>query len=138
MRMIREAWGKTDRDGGGVHPLAHHCMDVAAVFGRMMELPIIRNRLETAAKAPLSDVDRRRGPTRASAKACSSWRRSGTRKAAALKTRLPPPSRERLIEIWWTRPRTAWPRQSNDSRRSLPVSGNVYRPRGGQTRSTLR
>ena len=60
MRMIREAWGKTDRDGGGVHPLAHHCMDVAAVFGRMMELPIIRNRLETAAKAPLSDVDRRR------------------------------------------------------------------------------
>ena len=61
MRMIREAWGKTDRDGGGVHPLAHHCMDVAAVFGRMMELPIIRNRLETAAKAPLSDVDRRRG-----------------------------------------------------------------------------
>ena len=60
MRMIREAWGKTDRDGGGVHPLAHHCMDVAAVFGRMMELPIICNRLETAAKAPLSDVDRRR------------------------------------------------------------------------------
>ena len=30
------------------------------MFGRMMELPIIRNRLETAAKAPLSDVDRRR------------------------------------------------------------------------------
>ena len=74
MRMIREAWGKTDRDGGGVHPLAHHCMDVAAVFGRMMELPIIRNRLETAAKAPLSDVDRQRlagswsGPVRGHSK----------------------------------------------------------------------
>ena len=56
-RMIREAWGKTDRESGDVHPLAHHSMDVAAVFARMMELPIIRNRLETAADARLTDAD---------------------------------------------------------------------------------
>lgn len=51
-----EAWGKTDRrDGGHIHPLAHHCMDVAAVFARMTELPVIRNRLETAAGGPLKE-----------------------------------------------------------------------------------
>ena len=55
--MIGEAWGKTDRESCGVHPLAHHSMDVAAVFARMMELPIIRNRLETAADARLTDVN---------------------------------------------------------------------------------
>ena len=53
--MTREAWGKTDRERGSAHPLAHHCMDVAAVFARMMELPIIRNRLKVAADAPLTD-----------------------------------------------------------------------------------
>ena len=55
--MKSEAWGKTDRESGGIHPLAHHSMDVAAVFARMMELPIIRNRLETAADARLTDAD---------------------------------------------------------------------------------
>ena len=51
---MREAWGKLD--AGKVHPLAHHCMDVAAVFARMIELPVVRDRLQEAAGAPLSDV----------------------------------------------------------------------------------
>ena len=53
--MMCEAWGKTE--GDRVHPLAHHCMDVAAVFARLLELPVIRARLETAADAPLTDAD---------------------------------------------------------------------------------
>ena len=57
MRMIREAWGKIDRESGGIHPLAHHSMDVAAVFARIMELPVIRNRLDTAAGVGLTDAD---------------------------------------------------------------------------------
>ena len=57
MRTVREAWGKTNRDGDGTHPLAHHCMDVAAVFARMVQLPIVRDRLETAAGRRLTDVD---------------------------------------------------------------------------------
>ena len=30
------AWGKTDKESGEFHPLAHHSMDVAAVFARML------------------------------------------------------------------------------------------------------
>ena len=55
---MREAWGKLD--GEKTHPLAHHCMDVAAVFARMLELPVVCNRLDVSAGAPLSDVQRRR------------------------------------------------------------------------------
>ena len=55
MRMTRQAWGKTD--DRGFHPLAHHCMDVAAVFSRMLELPVIKNRVKTAAGRPLKAVD---------------------------------------------------------------------------------
>ena len=51
-----EAWGKTDKAGGS-HPLVHHSMDVAAVFLRMLQLPVIRNRLEVAAQRPLTSVD---------------------------------------------------------------------------------
>ena len=56
---MRQAWGKTDREGGTdrIHPLAHHSMDVAAVFLRMLRLPVIRNRLEAAAQADLTEVD---------------------------------------------------------------------------------
>ena len=56
--MALQAWGKTDRNDetGGIHPLAHHCMDVAATFQRMTELPVIRNRLETATGGRLSEV----------------------------------------------------------------------------------
>ena len=57
MPLTHEAWGKTDKEGGGVHPLAHHCMDVAAVFERLSELPVIRDRLEMAADARLTDAD---------------------------------------------------------------------------------
>ena len=56
--MYREAWGKTDE--GRIHPLAHHCMDVAAVFERMLELPVVRDRLETAAGGRLTETVRQR------------------------------------------------------------------------------
>ena len=55
---MREAWGKLD--GEKTHPLAHHCMDVAAVFARMIELPVVRDRLDKAAGVPLGDVQRHR------------------------------------------------------------------------------
>ena len=52
-----EAWGKLDRETGAHHPLAHHSMDVAAVFSRLMELPVVRSRLEVAAGRPLAERD---------------------------------------------------------------------------------
>ena len=55
--MTREAWGKFDKEESGFHPLAHHCMDVAAVFAGMMQLPVIRDRLQTAADGPLDAID---------------------------------------------------------------------------------
>ena len=55
--MKREAWGKTNKDAGSTHTLAHHSMDVAAVFARMLELPVIRSRMETAAGRALTDTD---------------------------------------------------------------------------------
>ena len=51
-----EAWGKFDRENDKHHPLAHHCMDVASVFARMTRLPVVRDRLEKAAKTRLDDV----------------------------------------------------------------------------------
>ena len=55
------AWGKTDRrEGGNTHSLAHRCMDEAAAFARMTDLPVVRDRLETAADAPLKESVRRR------------------------------------------------------------------------------
>lgn len=53
----REAWGKFDRETGDYHPLAHHSMDVAAVFARLLELSVIRSRLEAAAGRPLGERD---------------------------------------------------------------------------------
>ena len=55
---MREAWNKLG--GERTHPLANHCMDVAAVFAGMIELPVVRDRLEKAAGTPLSDVQRHR------------------------------------------------------------------------------
>ncbi len=48
-----EAWGKFKNDGDSLHyhHLAHHCMAVAAIFDRLCRLPVIRNRLETAANS---------------------------------------------------------------------------------------
>ena len=53
---MRRAWGKYDRENDQTHPLAHHCMDVSAVFAQMIRLPVIRDRLTTAAKTRLDDV----------------------------------------------------------------------------------
>ena len=55
-----QAWGKTDKDSGEFHPLAHHSMDVAAVFARMLQLPVVRNRLEAAADVALTETTCRR------------------------------------------------------------------------------
>ena len=55
--MKIQAWGKTDQEAGHVHPLSHHCMDVAAVFARLLELPVIHRRLETAADQSLTDLN---------------------------------------------------------------------------------
>lgn len=55
-----EAWGKTDKDSSEFHPLAHHSMDVAAVFTQMVWLPVVRNRLEVAADATLTESVRQR------------------------------------------------------------------------------
>ena len=54
--MKRPAWGKIDDETGDYHPLAHHSMDVAAVFLRMLQLPVIRDRLNTAAATSLSSL----------------------------------------------------------------------------------
>ena len=58
--MMLQAWGKTDKDSGEFHPLAHHSMDVAAVFAHMLQQPVIRDRLEAAADAPLTYSARQR------------------------------------------------------------------------------
>ncbi|MBW6496571.1 MAG: hypothetical protein K0B16_18850 [Burkholderiaceae bacterium] len=45
---MENAWGKTDRLGN-FHALSGHVMDVAAVFERLLALPVFRKRLETVA-----------------------------------------------------------------------------------------
>lgn len=52
--MTLSAWGKTDVAEGSTHHLAHHSMDVAAVFQRLLELPAFRSRAEKAAGAAFS------------------------------------------------------------------------------------
>ena len=54
------AWGKTDKESGEFHPLAHHSMDVAAVFAQMLQLPVVRDRLKAAAGASLTELTCRR------------------------------------------------------------------------------
>ena len=51
-----QAWGKTDKDSDEFHPLAHHSMDVAVVFARMLQLPVVRDRLEAAAGAEVTEL----------------------------------------------------------------------------------
>ena len=58
--LKRPAWGKLDKESGDYHPLAHHSMDVAAVFLRMLQLPVIGDRLNTAAGAPLPPLTSQR------------------------------------------------------------------------------
>lgn len=63
-----QAWGKARVDPGVAathdadevpsnHHLAHHSMDVAAVFLRLVQGTVARNRMETAAKRQLTEVD---------------------------------------------------------------------------------
>ena len=52
--MSLPAWGKTDGPEGSSHHLAHHSMDVAAVFQRLLELPTFRVRAEKAMGTSLS------------------------------------------------------------------------------------
>ena len=54
---MREAWGKFNQETGAYHPLAHHSMDVAAVFARLLELPVLRARVEAAAGRRLGEID---------------------------------------------------------------------------------
>lgn len=58
--MKRAAWGKIDTASGRYHALTHHSMDVAAVFLRMLQLPVIRDRLNAASGAILSSSTRLR------------------------------------------------------------------------------
>lgn len=57
---MRDAWGKFDEQTATFHPLAHHCMDVAAVFARLARQPIVAARLSEAAGQPINDsqIDR--------------------------------------------------------------------------------
>ena len=52
--MNLPAWGKTDGPDGSSHHLAHHSMDVAAVFQRLLDLPLFRDRAEKAMGRRLS------------------------------------------------------------------------------------
>ena len=56
--MEWQAWGKTDTENleQKYHPLAHHCMDVAAVFIQMMNLPVVRSRMETTIQCKLTEI----------------------------------------------------------------------------------
>jgi len=52
------AWGKTDEDGRPAHHLAHHCMDVAAVFEQLLDHPIICARVRSAVGRSISTAER--------------------------------------------------------------------------------
>ena len=51
--MKLQAWGKCDRSESRFHHLAHHCMDVAAVFQRLLDVPAFRTRAERAMNSQL-------------------------------------------------------------------------------------
>ena len=57
--MTTYAWGKTNQAAVPTtyHPLVHHSMDVAAVFLRMLSLPVVSERIGAAAGQPLADHD---------------------------------------------------------------------------------
>ena len=52
--MSLSAWGKTDGPSGSSHHLAHHSMDVAAVFQRLLELPVFNAHTEKTVGTSLS------------------------------------------------------------------------------------
>ena len=51
---IAFAWGKSQC--GEYHRLAHHCADVAACFEVLAALTTVRERMQRAARHPLSDI----------------------------------------------------------------------------------
>lgn len=57
-QMDWQAWGKIDTGDleRKYHPLAHHCMDVAAVFIQMMDLSVVRSRMESTTKCKLTEI----------------------------------------------------------------------------------
>ena len=54
MLEVWPAWGKTDLSTSAFHHLAHHSMDVAAVFERLIHLPVMRSRAEAAGDSSLT------------------------------------------------------------------------------------
>lgn len=54
------AWGKSDRDRSEYHHLAHHSMDVAAVFMALLNSPVIEERAERAAAQQIGSTARAR------------------------------------------------------------------------------
>ncbi len=54
------AWGKCDRDRSEYHHLAHHSMDVAAVFMALLNLPVIEERAERASNHRLTSAAKAR------------------------------------------------------------------------------
>ncbi len=54
--MKLQAWGKCDRSENRFHHLAHHCMDVAAVFQRLMNVPAFRTRAQRAMNRQLNPI----------------------------------------------------------------------------------
>ena len=58
--MTLPAWGKSDRDRSQYHHLAHHSMDVAAVFLALLSSPVIEERAECASNQRLTSTVRAR------------------------------------------------------------------------------
>jgi CRISPR-associated endonuclease/helicase Cas3 len=54
---LSQPWGKFDRGNSLRHHLAHHCADVAACFIALVNIPVIRARMETAAGRTLNEAD---------------------------------------------------------------------------------
>ncbi|MFN7695603.1 MAG: HD domain-containing protein [Burkholderiales bacterium] len=58
--MRHEAWSKLDRLASDPKPrlsLVGHCIDVAAVLAALLELPVMRRRLERLTGRPLDGMD---------------------------------------------------------------------------------
>ena len=52
--MTFPAWGKCDKDNQQYHHLAHHSMDVAAVFQHLLSLAVFKDRAQTVLPDPLT------------------------------------------------------------------------------------
>ncbi len=52
--MTLPAWGKFDKESHQYHHLAHHSMDVAAVFQHLLSLPVFKARAQCSMGGPLA------------------------------------------------------------------------------------